>query len=426
MRHALGRLLGEVPGLEVVGAAANGEEGLTLARDLRPDVITLDVEMPVLDGMGMLQRLMLETPTRVVMLSSRTTQNAQVTLDALEFGAIDFVPKPSGSLSVDIGRVGEELVGKIQAAAAMSEASFLRHRQVAAMNLTLANNAAARAAGEPARGSAGASPASPAGLVLPGPLPSRRPPRTGPRIAAGRLVVVAASTGGPSALHAFVKCLPAPLGAAMAIVQHMPPGFTASLAARLDSAGRLRCAEATSEDILVEDEILMAPGDRHMICSTSGRIQLVHLPPVNGVRPAADVTLQAVAPIWRERLLCVVLTGMGVDAREGARAVKQHGGSVISQDEATATIYGMPAAVAEAGLSDQALPLHRIAAAVADWCGSGRLAAAAPGASSEPSGPPETAGPPGTVWPSESAGSADPAGSAEPVASVVGRSETPT
>jgi len=382
MRHALGRLLGEAPNLEVVGAAANGEEGLRLARELRPDVVTLDVEMPVLDGLAMLKRLMLETPTRVVMLSSRTTRNAQVTLDSLEFGAIDFVPKPSGSLSIDIGRVGDELIGKIEAAAAMSEASFLRHRQVAAMNLTLAASAA-RTAGVPGsplpwapapahQGPTGVR-AGPAAPRDPG--PARRAPRTGPRLAASRLVVVASSTGGPSALQALVRGLPESLGAAVAIVQHMPPGFTASLAARLDYAGRLRCREATSEDILVENEILVAPGDRHMICSSSGHIQLVHLPPVNGVRPAADVTLQAVAPIWRERLLCVVLTGMGIDAREGARAVKNHGGTVLSQDAATATIYGMPAAVAEAGLSDRVLPLHQIAAAVAGWCASGRAEA---------------------------------------------------
>jgi two-component system chemotaxis response regulator CheB len=393
MRHALGRLLNEAPSLEVVGSAANGEEGLRLAQELRPEVITLDVEMPVLDGLGMLKRLMLETPTRVVMLSSLTTQNAKVTLDALEFGAIDFVPKPSGSLSIDIGRVGGELVGKIEAAAAMPEASFLRHRQLAAMTLTLANNAAARAAGASGPAAPGAAAPSPAASAsdqlrpraLPDPLPSRRAPRSGPRVAAARLVVVASSTGGPSALHALVKGLPEPLGAAMAIVQHMPPGFTASLAARLDSAGQLRCSEATSEDILVENEILVAPGDRHMICSTSGHIQLVHLPPVNGVRPAADVTLQAVAPIWRERLLCVVLTGMGVDACEGARAVKNHGGTVFSQDAATATIYGMPAAVAEAGLSDRVLPLHQIAAVVAGWCRTGKLDFADPAIS--PGGP---------------------------------------
>jgi two-component system chemotaxis response regulator CheB len=376
MRHALGRLLGEAASLEIVGTAANGEEGLALARELRPDVITLDVEMPILDGLGMLKRLMLETPTRVVMLSSLTTQNAKITLDALEYGAIDFVPKPSGSLSIDIGRVGEGLVAKIEAAAAMSEASFLRHRQVAAINLTLANNAAARAATL----AAASAPVDPVGARRLRSVPAmavQRPPRTANRVAARKLVVVASSTGGPAALHAFVKGLPAKLGAAMAIVQHMPPGFTASLAARLELAGELRCSEATSEDILVENEILVAPGDRHTICSPSGRIQLIHLPPVNGVRPAADVTLQAVAPIWRERLLCVVLTGMGYDARDGARAVKQHGGTVFSQDAATSTIYGMPAAVAEAGLSDGVFPLHQMAAAVARWCVSDAAALAA-------------------------------------------------
>ena len=151
MRHALGRLLCEAPNIEVVGAAANGEEGLRLAGELRPDVITLDVEMPILDGLGMLKRLMLETPTRVVMLSSRTTEGAQTTLDALEYGAIDFVPKPSGSLSVDIGRVNDDLVAKITAAAGMSEAAFLRHRQVAAMNLTLIDSRARLAAAAGAR-----------------------------------------------------------------------------------------------------------------------------------------------------------------------------------------------------------------------------------------------------------------------------------
>jgi two-component system chemotaxis response regulator CheB len=340
---------------------------------------------------------MVETPTRVVMLSSLTTANAQTTLDALEFGAIDFVPKPSGSLSIDIGRVGDELVAKIRAAAGMSDVAFIRHRQIAAMNVTLADNVAARAAAAAARaatipdagpsGSSGGADTSPGRVereVTARPViyatPPRvpRPPRSGPRVAAEKLVVVASSTGGPSALHAYIKGLPEQLGAAMAIVQHMPPGFTASLAARLDAAGNLRCSEAADDDVLVEDEILVAPGDRHMICSTTGRIQLVHLPAVNGVRPAADVTLQAVAPIWRERLLCVVLTGMGVDARDGCRAVKQHGGTVISQDAATATIYGMPAAVAEAGLSDKVLPLHQIAAAVSQLVHTGRLDSAEP------------------------------------------------
>ncbi len=376
MRHALGRLLTESTAVEVVGAASNGEEGLAMAKSLRPDVITLDVEMPVLDGLAMLKRLMIEAPTRVVMLSSKTVAASRTTLDALEFGAIDFVPKPSGSLSIDIGRVGDELIGKIQAAAGMSEAAFLRHRQVAAMNLTLAEKNAAKLAqlaqATPAWSPATGKPAGTAPFMW---SQTNRRPRSTARVAARKLVVVASSTGGPSALHAFVKGLPARLGAAVAIVQHMPPGFTASLAARLDSVGELRCAEANGEDVLVEDEILLAPGDRHMIANRSGHIQLVHLPPVNGVRPAADVTLQSVAPIWGDRMLCVVLTGMGCDGKEGARAVKQHGGTVYSQDQATATIYGMPAAVAEAGLSDGVYPLHEMANAVAKWCAADRLAA---------------------------------------------------
>jgi two-component system chemotaxis response regulator CheB len=363
LRHTLGRLLSGTPTLEIVGSASNGEEGLQLARELRPDVITLDVEMAVLDGLAMLKRLMIETPTRVVMLSSRTTANARLTLDALDNGAIDFVPKPSGPLSLDISLVGAELVRKIEAAASMTEAAFLRHCQIAVNNLARA---------KPART------AMPAAIRPPdeGSAPGRSDPQaTGPasrrrntsRVAARRLVVVASSTGGPSALNVLVKGLPSTLGAAVAIVQHMPAGFTASLAARLDSAGTLRCAEATSEDVLVAGEILVAPGDRHMISSSNGHIRLVRLNPVNGVRPAADVTLQSVAPIWRDRLLCVVLTGMGVDARDGARAVKLYGGRVIAQDSATATIYGMPGAVTAAGLADQVLPLEEIASSVAAW-----------------------------------------------------------
>jgi two-component system chemotaxis response regulator CheB len=380
MRHSLGRLLGEVGDIEVVGSASNGVEGLKMAREMRPDVITLDVEMPVLDGLAMLKLLMHESPTRVVMLSNRTTRNAQVTLDALEYGAIDFVPKPSGSLSIDISRVGDELVGKIRAAASMSEASFLRHRQTAALAMA-ARNQAARAAGPevvPGSGSAiGTSKTAPPDL--PGRVERQlHTPRIDQRRvreavgdasrAARRLVVVASSTGGPSALHVMMGGLPDRLEAALVIVQHMPPGFTASLANRLNSVGRIPCAEAVNDEVLVESEAFVTPGDQHIIASTSGHLQLVQLPPVNGLRPAVDVTLQAVAPIWRERLLCVVLTGMGTDGREGCRAVKLHGGTVVAQDAATSTIYGMPAAVVEAGLADQILPLTTIATAIATWC----------------------------------------------------------
>lgn len=340
MRHALGRILSEAGGMEVVGSAGNGELGLEAARALRPDVITLDVEMPVLDGLSMLRRLMAESPTRVVMLSSLTTDGAAVTLDALEAGAIDFVAKPGGSLSIDVGRVGGELVAKVRGAAAMSEASFLAHRhRVLANRLVPAAIAPTLAQPQPARSA----------------------------VAAQRLVVIASSTGGPSALHTLVSGLPARLGAGIVIVQHMPAGFTASLAGRLACAGSLPAAEARGGDILTVDDIVIAPGDHHLITSSAGRVQTIQLPPVNGVRPAADVTLLSVAPVWRERLLCVVLTGMGVDGREGARSVKMHGGTVFAQDEATSTIYGMPAAIATAGLADRVLPLGRMADAITAW-----------------------------------------------------------
>ena len=360
MRHAVGRLIGEAGDLVVVGSASNGEEGLKLAAQLKPDVITLDVEMPVLDGPGMLRRLMVETPTRVVMLSSLTTQGAAVTLDALDSGAIDFVAKPGGSLSIDVGRVGQDLVAKIRAAASMSEAAFLAHR----------HRATRRTSARPAPVIA----AAPARIVKVG------------AIAARRLIVIASSTGGPAALAAVVPKLPGHINAGILLVQHMPPGFTASLAGRLDATGPMSVHEATANDLITDDEALIAPGDFHLITSLSGRVQLSSLPPVNGVRPAADVTLQAVAPVWRDRMLAVILTGMGVDGREGCKAVKAHGGMVIAQDQASSMVWGMPGSVVEAGLADKVLPLDRIADAIAAWAtgASGRTEAPRPMATAAP------------------------------------------
>ncbi len=362
MRHAVARLLDETLGIEVVGSAPNGQVGLELASQLKPDVITLDVEMPVMDGLGMLQRLMAGQPARVIMLSSLTTEGSAVTLDALDAGAIDFVGKPSGSLSIDIGLVGVDLVAKIRAAAAMPHAAFLGHCQRVAMRV------ARRPAGPLSTGAPGAAgSARPgAGGVAGGGVAGGGAAHA-PRVTSRRVVVIATSTGGPSALQTVVSGLPAVLGCAVVIVQHMPAGFTASLAHRLDACGAMEVVEAAANDLIHDDRIVIAPGDHHLISSTSGRVQLIRLPPVNGVRPAADVTLQSFAPVWRDRLLTVVLTGMGSDGTEGARTARKHGGTVFAQDEATATIYGMPRAVAEAGLVDKVLPLGKVAGAIAAW-----------------------------------------------------------
>jgi two-component system, chemotaxis family, protein-glutamate methylesterase/glutaminase len=179
---------------------------------------------------------------------------------------------------------------------------------------------------------------------------------------------------------AVVPRLPTGLDAGILLVQHLPPGFSASLAGRLDACGPIAVREAAAGDLVSCDEALIAPGDAHLITSLSGRVQLSSLPPVHGVRPAVDVTLEAVAPVWRDRLLAVVLTGMGVDGRDGCRAVKAHGGMVIAQDQASSTVWGMPGAVVAAGLADRVLPLDRIADAITSWAAgaAGRPAAARP------------------------------------------------
>jgi two-component system chemotaxis response regulator CheB len=344
MRHAVGRILSEA-GMEVVGTAGDGEAGLAAVVRLQPDVVTLDLEMPRLDGLGMLRRLMREAPARVVVLSSLTTEGAAITMEALELGAIEVVAKPGGALTIDIGRVAAELTSKVRAAASVSSAAFLAHRQRAVARATQEETRPPRAAA-----------------------PGRPDPATGPAAAhrpAHRLVVIAASTGGPAALQRVVAGLPSPLGSGVLVVQHMPAGFTAALAQRLAVAGPLPCREAAAGDPIAEDEILVAPGGLHLLTSLSGRVELAPLPPVNGVRPAADVTLQAVAPVWRENLLAVVLTGMGQDGAAGGQTVKAHGGSVFAQDEGTAVVYGMPAAVAP--FADRILPLEAIPEAIAHW-----------------------------------------------------------
>ncbi len=361
MRHSVARVLGAAEDIDVVGTAADGEQGLRATSELRPDVITLDVEMPVLDGLGMLRRLMVEQPTRVVMLSSLTTDGAAVTLDALDLGAIDFAAKPSGSLSIDLARIADELLAKVRAAASVSDTGFLRHRAMALARIR--RDAGSRPGG--LLGAPGAASSSAASLRAGG-APEATAAR-GPVVRARRLVVIASSTGGPGTLSTLFADLPRPLGAGVLVVQHMPAGFTASLAQRLAGVGQLPVSEATSSDTVTDDRALLAAGGSHLVAASSGRVQLLGLPAVNGVRPAADVTLNAVAPIWRERLLAVVLTGMGADGCQGARSVKAHGGTVYAQDEATSVVYGMPAAVAEAGLVDRVVSLPRMADAIARW-----------------------------------------------------------
>ncbi len=351
-RMVLGRVIARTPGMEVVGLAVDGLEALEQARRLDPDVVTLDVEMPGLDGLGTLRRLLAEHPTRVVMLSRATKAGAEVTMDAFRAGALDAIAKPDAAWGSGPNPFVDDLLAKIRAAALVPLSQIV---------------ATPRATDRPAT------------HRLPRP-PAERPGRSA-RHATG-LVVVATSTGGPRALDTVMSGLPGDLGAGILVVQHMLTGFTATLAERLDRLGAMDVREAASGTQLVDGLVLIAPGDRHVLVNATGRLTLDDSPRVNGVRPAADVTLVGAAPVWGSRLLTVVLTGMGRDGTAGAGAAHANGGYVLAQDEDTCALYGMPRAIAEAGLADRILPLDRIAPAIVEWART--LDAVAPAASGRP------------------------------------------
>lgn len=325
MRYTVTKHLNTDPEIEVVGQARDGLDALKKIAALRPDVVTLDVEMPRMDGLTALRRIMREHPLPVVMLSSLTQRGAYTTIQALMRGAVDFVPKPMGS--VDIGTVADELIAKVKIAARS----------------------------QPADADATA-PSSPKAKGGPRPFHPGDP-----------LVVIGASTGGPRALQQVLSGLPNDFPAAVTIVQHMPPGFTRSLAQRLNECSSLTVQEAADGDRLAQGLALLAPGDFHLRFRNPHRVALDHGPRRNHVRPAVDVTMESAAEQHGAAVIGVVLTGMGADGREGARRIKAAGGRVIAEHESTSIVYGMPRSVVEAGLADEVVPLPEIAAVIAEW-----------------------------------------------------------
>ncbi|HEY8346341.1 MAG TPA: chemotaxis response regulator protein-glutamate methylesterase [Symbiobacteriaceae bacterium] len=332
MRRIITDLLQSDEGIEVVGTARDGLEAVEKNLSLQPDVITLDVEMPRLDGYGALREIMARRPTPVVMVSSLTREGAQATIRALALGAVDFVTKPSGTISLDMHLVRDELVAKVKAAARATP----RYRRVL-----------------------GDLPARKQGLK-----PFRPQARGTPEEMPRQVVVIGCSTGGPSALHEIVPRLPADLPAGVLVVQHMPAGFTRSLARRLDEISGIAVKEAEEGDPVTAGMVLVAPGGYHMTVDNRGRIRLDQGPPLHGVRPAVDRTLSSVVSVWKDRTIGVILTGMGYDGARGCRELKQAGGRTIAEDATTCVVYGMPRVVVEMGLADMVLPVHHIAAAL--------------------------------------------------------------
>lgn len=333
MRRILTELLSAEPDIEVAGTARDGQDGVEKALALAPDVITLDVEMPRLDGYGALQAIMQRRPTPVVMVSSHTREGAEATIRALALGAVDVLAKPSGPISLDMATVREDLVRKVRAAAG----ARVRYRRSLAEWTPPARSPRPPGPPGPAAGSPGR---------------------------AARAVAIACSTGGPGALHQVVPRLPADLPAAVLVVQHMPPGFTRSLAQRLDDLSPIAVKEAEDGDPVRPGQVLVAPGGKHMVVGADGKVRLTEDPPVHGVRPAADPLLESLPPVFGSRVLAVVLTGMGYDGARGVRAVKRAGGRCVAEDASTCVVYGMPRVVIEMGLADEVVPIHEVAGAI--------------------------------------------------------------
>jgi two-component system chemotaxis response regulator CheB len=337
MRKMLADALGR-QGFDVVGAAADGDEALELCRRHRPDALTLDLHMPGLDGLGVLRALRdgKAEAVPVVVVSAFSPARGDRAVDALAEGAFDLVAKPAFGESLDA--FSAELGRKVTEAA---------H--------------AGRARRPPARRPA----------PSPAPAPAQRG-STAERLAAPRrsatspLVVIASSTGGPRALGELIPQLPATLGAGGLIVQHMPPGFTASLATRLDGASRIGVREAQAGDLLQPGTIHLAPGGSHLRIGEDRRLLLSDDAPEGGLRPRADFTIRDAAKRFGRRVLLVVLTGMGKDGLDGARAVRRAGGRVLAEAESSCTVYGMPRAVVDAGVADRVVPLDEMAAAIAE------------------------------------------------------------
>lgn len=343
IRRLLSDLLGSDPELEIVGTAANGRIALSKIRQLQPDLVTLDVEMPEMDGLQALTELRKDYPKLpVIMFSSLTERGATVTLEALSRGANDYVTKPAniGSVVASTQSIQNELIPKIKAFC--SRASMVR-KITESMHSSQAGRATSWS------------------------------PRTTQRV---DIVAIAVSTGGPNALEKIIPELPADFPVAVTIVQHMPPIFTETFARRLSGLSNLPVHEGAPGDVLRRGGVWIAPGGYHMYLTrkiAAVQIQTDQSPLENSCRPAADVLFRSVAELYGPRSLAVVLTGMGEDGLRGCQAIRAAGGQIIVQDEASSVVWGMPGNVAMAGLADEVLPLDRIAAEIMRRVQYGRL-----------------------------------------------------
>ncbi len=361
VRRLLQQALSTHPEIEIVGTAANGAIALTKIPALNPEVLILDVEMPEMDGITMLGRLRATHPRLpVIMFSTLTERGASTTFDALSAGASDYVLKPST-------QSGETLEVVVRTSLVPKLIALTRSRFAVATQAALASLEPKVSA--PITGTTGALPRQRQSMM---PLPRESALAKKP----ARVLGIAASTGGPNALADVLERLPAEFPLPIVIVQHMPPIFTRTLADRLAARSALRVLESEGGELLERGIAYLAPGNRHLEAIRDGenvRLLLSDGPPVNSVRPAADVLFRSLNQSYAGAVLAVVLTGMGQDGARGARDIASNGGRVLAQSGPTCVVWGMPKAVEEAGIADAVVPLPEMASAILQRVGNGLL-----------------------------------------------------
>jgi two-component system, chemotaxis family, protein-glutamate methylesterase/glutaminase len=357
-RRRLTEILAKDGDIEVIDTANNGREAVDKALALKPDVIAMDVEMPVLDGISAVREIMQQQRIPILMFSSLTHEGAKATFDALEAGAVDFLPKKFEDIARDKDEAGQLLRDRVKAVA--------RKRQPG--RTTFSNSSAAR-------------------TEIPAPRLSERPaltrtaferPKLSDRVAAPtrsanfqasgksyKLVAIGTSTGGPVALQRIITALPANFPLPIVLIQHMPAAFTGAFAQRLNSLAKIEVREAADNDVLRPGVAYLAPGGKQMLIEGNEREARLRIKEDDSPRitfkPSVDITFATAAKVYSDKVLAIVLTGMGADGREGARLLKQTGARIWAQDEASCVVYGMPQAIAAAGLMDVEVSLNEVA-----------------------------------------------------------------
>ncbi len=347
-RRRVSEILSADPNIQVVGTATNGREAIDQALALKPDVITMDYEMPMMDGITAVRNIMQRCPTPVLMFSSLTHEGARVTLDALDAGAVDFLPKNFEDISRNPEKVKQMLCEKVHTIARSNR----RTAPVAAPAPLSAPTHTPSALARPAT----------AASSTPAPAPAAVKRKS------YRLVAIGTSTGGPVALQRVLTQLPANFPAPIVLIQHMPAAFTKAFAERLDKLCRISVKEAEDGDLLRPGLALLAPGGKQMMVDQRGMVKILPGDERLNYKPCVDITFGSAAKSFADKVLAVVLTGMGADGREGARLLKQGGSQVWAQDEASCVIYGMPMAIVKANLADAVYSLDDIGKHLAEAC----------------------------------------------------------